>query len=312
MGLRGNIRQQMLGLREITMRTAFYLPIAAMSLVGACATAPSESLATSDVLIANRLLANRMVASRLFANRLSTRPLVAGRMSPSSMAVNMSTAGRMLASEDGREVFSALVSCAFPADVLLTATVGGLSLEFPGELGLAPQWAWAPLDRAGQGWVSACMFARVNARDVAIPISMRGPNLLLAVDADERMDWALEEGAFFGNFFGPIDQPLQWFACRGRDQVAGEGGNLANRLCTVPDPANPGFTMCGMTFAGDCGSFASDRVCETFSQRGTFYQRCHSAPLQSQCHDHGQHEAEQSTGTLVAVFDQVITTFVTP
>lgn len=294
-----------------------YLPMAAaISLAAACAVAPAESVSTANQIVLNRITLNGMATSRVMANRIVTKSIISGELSAGAMAVNMGTAAQMLVDPDGREVFSAIVGCALPEDVVLTATVGGTPLEFPGELGLAPEWLRGPLDRTGQGWVSACMFARINARDVAIPVSMRGPNLALDANGDERNDWSLEEGAFFGNFFGPADQPVQWYACRGRDQAAGKGGTLSNRLCAVPDPNRPGFTLCGMIFAGDCGSFATDRACEGFSQRGTFYQRCHPKPLSRPCgHLSGDDRAETrlvAANSLTVAFDQVITTFVTP
>jgi len=284
---------------------------AAISLASACAVAPAESVTTANQIVLNRITLNGMVSSRVLASRIATKPIIAGQLSAAAM-VNMGTAGQMLADPAGREVFSAIISCALPDDVVLSATVGDTTFEFPGEMGLAPQWLRGPLDRAGQGWVSACMFARINARDVAIPISMRGPSLALEVSSDERDEWSLEEGAFFGNFFGPSDRPPQWFACRGRDQAAGRAGTLSNRLCTLPDPNNPGFTLCGMTFAGDCGSFATDRVCEGFSQRGQFYQRCHTKPLGRQCTLPSNDKLDTRSVSPLASFDQVITTFVTP
>jgi hypothetical protein len=214
----------------------------------------------------------------------------------------MDSAGKLLSSEDGREVFSFIVSCALPADVILSADVDGTTFEFSGEMGLAPQWLSAPLTTEGQGWISACIFARVNTRDVALPISLRGSNLALATNADERAGWSVEEGAFYGNLFTPLDQPILWIACRGAGQAAGETGGLIERDCTEPDPANPGFTQCGFIYAGDCGSYSNDQACEQFSAGGAFYRRCHQAPLFHPIKNGGSNPA----------FSQVITTYVTP
>ena len=292
---------------------------AAVALLTACAVAPSESSTAAEVVISNRIIANRIIANRIIANRI-----IANRLSAHRMTVNMNTAGELLKTDDGREVFSLIVGCALADDVTLTATVDGTDFEFFGELGLAPQWLHDRLDRVGQGWVSACMFSRVNGHQVAIPISLRGPSQALDVSDDEREEWSLQEGAFFGNFFGRLDRPLQWFACRGRDLAKGEAGSLAERDCAKPDPANPGFTLCGMAFAGDCGSFAADPVCESFSKHGTFYRQCHTAPIQHH-RGHGRHDRDardpdedfdeavaSSDARGVRVFDQVITTFVTP
>ncbi|MBC7975126.1 MAG: hypothetical protein H7138_09090 [Myxococcales bacterium] len=190
-----------------------------------------------------------------------------------------------------------IVGCALPADVTLVATIQGTDFEFFGDLGLARSWLRGPLDREGQGWVSACIFSRVNANEVAIPISLRGPNPNLDVIEEEREGWSLEEGAFYGNLFGPANQPIQWYACRGKDQAAGESGGLVDRDCAEPDPENPGFTQCGFIYAGECES-----ACERFSENGTFYRRCHTAPQAS-----GHHGCSDDR-----TFRQVITTFVVP
>lgn len=267
----------------------------------ACAQAPDESSTSAEVISVNRIILNRIILNRIILNRIALNQIALNRISTGRLSVNMSSAGDLLATADGREVFSLVVSCAVPSDVTLVATVNGTPFEFPGEVGLAPQWLFTRLAEPGQRWVSACMFARVNAHEVVLPISMRGPHPELATTADERASWTLEEGAFFGNAFGPVSEPLQAFACRGKDKAAGNAGELADRDCAAPDPANPGFTLCGMIFAGDCGSFAADQACEVFSARGTFYQDCHTSPIHSH-HDGGDHR----------VFEQVITTFATP
>jgi hypothetical protein len=136
----------------------------------------------------------------------------------------------------------------------------------------------------------------------------------LKADAAEREKYPLEEGAFYGNVFVPLDQPIVWIACRGADQAAGEFGGLVDRDCAEPDPAHPGLTVCGFTFAGDCASFTGetgDAVCEQFSENGEngeFYRRCHSEPIdgprQDADEEHGRGRGD--------VFREVITTYVTP
>jgi len=271
----------------------------------ACAQAPDESSTSAEVISLNRIALNRIALNRIALNRIALNRIALNRIALNRLSVNLLSATDLLATADGREVFSLVVSCALPSDITLVATVNGTTFEFLGEIGLAPQWLVGRLDPVGQDWVSACMFARVSAHEVAIPISMRGPSRALATDAAERATWTLEEGAFFGNAFGPLDQPLQGFACRGRDKAAGNAGELADRDCAAPDPARPGFTLCGLMFAGDCGSFAADQACESFVARGTFYQQCHTAPIHHPHNDRGHGGGDQ-------VFEQVITTFATP
>jgi hypothetical protein len=153
--------------------------------------------------------------------------------------------------------------------------------------------------------VSACLFARVSKFGVAVPISVRGPNHELATDAEERAGLPVQEGAFYGNLFTPVDQPIEWIACRGDGQAAQNVGGLIDRDCAKPDPTNPGFTMCGFIFAGDCGTFAGAApACEELSNHGGFYERCHAAPVDIR-HPHGDSAHDP-------VFRQVITTYVTP
>jgi hypothetical protein len=277
------------------MRSVSRLLIAAVSVLAACTDLPSESMTRSSVITPNRITVNRITVNRITVNRLPASRLISTRLANGQMTVNMESAGKLLATEDGPEIFSLIVSCAMPPDVTIVADVGGVPRQFFGDLGLALEWVTGPLSSAGQGWVSACMFARLNVNEVAIPISIRGPNPALQASPLERDIWRLEEGAFFGNFFTPIDQPIEWYACRGAGQASGEFGDLIDRDCTEPDPANPGLTMCGFNYAGDCGTFASDHSCDQFSGNGTFYAQCHALGKPS-------HE----------VFHQVITSYVIP
>jgi len=265
----------------------------ASSLLASCAQPPAESRTMSDVAMLDRL--NTKV---IIDNRANALPLIAHPLADAQSRVS-SSAAALLASSTGIELFSFFVACALPADVTLLATINNAEFEFFGDLGLAPQWRSGPLDLAGQRWVSACVFARVNAYDLAVGLSGRGPSLGLAADDDERAAFSLEEGAFYGNLFVPLIQPIQWFACRGRDEAAGQAGDLTNRDCADQDPAKPSLTLCGFVFTGDCGSFAAERACESFSSNGTYYRRCHTAPTQN-----GQWQGD--------VFEQVITTFVRP
>lgn len=294
------------------MRSVLYLPISAVSLLVACAVAPGESTTSAEVVSVNRIASNRIASNRIASNRIASNRIASNRLSASRLTINMETAAELLATDDGRAVFSLIVGCAIPEDVTLTANVGGVALEFTGELGLAPQWLVGRLDQNGARWVSACMFSRVNAHEVAIPVSLRGPNRQLEVSADEREAWTLEEGAFYGNAFGPLNQPIQWFACRGRDKAAGDSGGLADRECAAPDPANPGFTLCGFMFAGDCGDFARDRTCEGFSARGTFYEDCRTSPLRQHRSGYDRRDRGRDCDSNEDFFTQVITTFATP
>jgi len=269
------------------------LIIAFGSVTAACIdSAPPESSTSQSVISENKLAANKLAANKLAANKL---------------AANKLAVGDLIETPDGREVLNYAISCALRDGDILEATASdGTVYDFPGEIGLVPSWAHHPLNEDGKGWISACLFARVNAHDVAVPVSLRGPSHALDVTPDERAGWPLEEGAFYGNFFTPDSEPIVWVACRGRDQAAGETGGLVDRDCAEPDPADPTHTLCGFTYAGDCGDYAppaSPTACKKFSHDG-FYVDCKDHPAfgaGGDEHDCSHHHT----------FRQVITTFVT-
>ena len=122
------------------------------------------------------------------------------------------------------------------------------------------------------------MFARVNAHDTAEPISMRGRHDALTVTQDEAFQFPIEEGAFYGNLFTG-DDPIEWNSCRGAGQAAGEFDGLVDRDCTEPDPANPGKTLCGFNYAGDCADFTpalpSPFACKFYDRDLGIYLDCH-------------------------------------
>src|SRR5260370_23428651 len=223
----------------------------------------SQSVVTHKNLGANRLAANRLSANRLSANRLSSNQLSSNRF-------NLANSD-LIETDGGREVLTYLVSCAIPEGITLAGTDSkGNQYEFFGELRIAPQWLDRPLNRAGKGWVSACLFARVNVGGVPVEISLRGPSSALTVTPDEQATWTLQEGAFYGMDFTPPGQPINWNACRGNDS---EQAQLVERACAQPDPLNPGKTLCGFNFAGDCGRYVrapTPMACRAFSPHGYY------------------------------------------
>src|SRR5215813_5690077 len=276
-----------------TVACAVSISIAIFAMLFCETRAPARL--SANRLSANRLspfsaAANSVAASRLAGSRLSIRDLGANRY-----AANAESTSDFVATNEGREIMSFILSCALPEGTTLVATLPDNStVEFFGELGLADEWLDHPLKKAGRGWVSACLFARVNNNDVPLPISMRGQHQSLAAPPDEVAAWSLEEGAFYGDYFVAPGEPVQWVACRGKDQAVEEIAGLIDRDCTEPDPLHPGKTLCGFTYAGDCGDFSVVHACERFSPQG-YYRDCHDQP---------------GDETKSDVFRQVITVFV--
>lgn len=268
---------------------------------------------TSAIVVDNRLAANRLAANRLAANRLAANRLAANRLAANRLELNQAGASELLATDEGREVLSFIVSCAVKEGETLVATFEGETYEFFGEVGLANKWLNHPVDKEGEGWVSACLFARVNASNVPIPISLRGPSNKLAASPEEKEGWTLQEGAFFGNYFTDEDEDIDWNACQGSDQAAGETGGLVERDCTEPD-GNTGLTMCGFKYAGMCGDFAEEYACKKFNEEGTYYRKCQdNAAYGDNGHGHGHGHHKPGGGNHHSkVYKQVITVYLTP
>ena len=252
---------------------------------------PNLSEDTQSVVVDNRIALNRIALNRIALNRIALNRIALNRIALNRLQANLSSIGTLLDSPEGREVFSFVVSCALEEGSVLVVnhpTLG--TLNFLGEIGLAPQWERRAMNNSDQRWVSACLLARVNNNDVTVQVSLRGPDDALDTTASERSSWRLEEGGFFGDVFQPNGQPLEMYACRGRDQALGaEVGAMAVRDCTEPDPANPGKTLCGMTFAGDCADFvapANAYACE--ERTNGYYVGCTpTASFEDDDHGHG-------------------------
>lgn len=270
--------------------------------------AEAQNRLAANRLAANRLAANRLAANRLAANSLSSTRLVAldetsailnsisGR-EVYSYIVNCALSGgdgntpATTISKNGVRNYCTEIptmtdpptapteSCdfngppqPFPADDPHCTTVDGdnttANCTFTGGLGLASDWATRRLGNAGKGWVSACLFARSNLYDTGVGISLRGEHAGLAVDEGEAESYTVQEGGFYGNVFTGDNKPIEWFACRGRDQAANttDEGALDLRDCAEPD-GNTGLTKCGFTYAGDCGDYTADAVADPHACR---------------------------------------------
>jgi hypothetical protein len=323
----------------------------AVSSLAACTAEDSLTSTSQSVTTWNRLSSNRLSSNRLSSNRLALDP---------------HGASGLLATDDGRNVLSYIVSCAIDQGQSLEASgIGSCSANadcgslwpgtcvankcnysFPGLLDLAPEWLDEPLDSQGQGWVSACLFARVNAHDTAESISLHGEYPSLTLSIDEAALYTVEEGAFYGNIFLNVkdESKIQWYACRGEGQAAGEFGGLVDRDCAEPAPGNPEYTQCGFHYAGDCADYTplypSPYACEE-RETGDPATTDDGEDQEGEHHgnhgDHGDHDrdhhhvtpptpavhgvyyegchATSGLGTWSAHnrrFGQVITTFVTP
>jgi hypothetical protein len=294
---------------------------------GACVDSPDFSTTQQNIVEENRISTNRISTNRISTNRISTNRISTNRISTNRFKLNRPAAWDLLGTAEQRELLQYIIGCAIAPDVTLEVDYQGGHYVFSGEVGLAPRWLERPMTASEKRWVSACLISRVNNYGLSVPISLRGPHNALTVTSSEANTFRLEEGAFYGNIFTPLHEPIIWVACRGRDQAAAPGFAVAidDRDCAEPDPAQPGLTKCGFIYAGDCQDWALPRnpyACKKFKRaeedhgncggdgggdddddddeiKGGYYEKCHDAPGNG----HWQHAKR---------YDEVITVFLTP
>jgi hypothetical protein len=259
----------------------------------ACVDDLDVSTTTQAVLENNRIVSNRIVSNRIVLNRIVSNRIVSNQISINRYRI---VSNELISTAEGRELLSYVVACAIPEEVTLVGTYAGVEYEFPGEIGLAPRWIRHSLRRTDERWVSACLLSRVNRFGISVPISIRGPHSALTVTEAEAEDFSREEGAFYGNIFVPVDEPIIWHSCRGRDEAVSESGSLDLRDCAERDPEHPNLSLCGFEFAGDCADWAPPKnayACKKFKQpevddgcdgddrqdelRGGYYEQCHDS-----------------------------------
>jgi hypothetical protein len=147
--------------------------------------------------------------------------------------------------QDALHLLKYVVGCALPADQEVTVIAGGEAHVLAGALGLAPEWADDPCDEVCQGWISACLIARTNARGESIEISMRGDHPALALEPGEADAFPLEEATYYGDLFA---DPVQLSAC------LPEGGAGLDRVCGE-------YLDCPVAIAGSCADLCDDTGC---------------------------------------------------
>lgn len=178
----------------------------------------------------------------------------------------MSDAHVLARDEKGRNFLSYLVSCALPSTQGVYAVVDGQRYDFPGDMGLAPEWLDRPLTETEQRWVSAGILARTNFFGKKLEISLRNPASgfeSLTLCSEESRMFTLYEGDFFGNLF--TEPTLACVAAAPRTPEQAQDPVFALRVGTEVDPQFPriggkpltrcGFILTGSTEDPDAHSF---------------------------------------------------------
>ncbi|WP_437782984.1 hypothetical protein [Sorangium sp. So ce1097] len=198
--------------------------------------ATAQEVFTRNAFTRNALKANALTTDRLATGALTGNPLTNEGVARSSDVMSA------LRDPLAREFLTYVAGCALPAGQSVQVSLDGEPHEFNGDIGLAPEWgrAHGHCNANCQGWVSACMLARVNHLGESLPISMRGKNEALDVEPGEQESFPHREGAYFGDLFAP--EPLR-FACKS------PGSTLISRVCGGTGVDASG---CIIDVLGDC------------------------------------------------------------
>lgn len=163
----------------------------------------------------------------------------------------------LAATREQRQLLKYLVSCALPAGVEVYAHVNEAHYTFQGSLGLAPAWAQRALSETEQRWVSACILARTNHFGKSVRISMRARRQdypALQASQQEKADYTLFEGGFFGNIFA--EQPVGYVCSDDRGPAKQADPVLVDRVCTALSGERTAtgapLTRCGFVHIGPC------------------------------------------------------------
>jgi hypothetical protein len=196
----------------------------------------------SEVLAANRIAFNRIAFNRIAFNRIAFNRIAFNRIAFNRIAFN--SLDNLEHTPEGRDVLLYLARCALNDGDVLVATHGNQTYEFPGLLGLAPEWEHRGLTDSEARWISGCLIAHVNAFDVSVEISLRAPQRIQAV-GQEAYDFPVYEATFFGHVFD--DETLEAYACVGNDvEIAtSHAPDRAWRVCADHGP-------CEVTEVGHC------------------------------------------------------------
>jgi len=216
-------------------------------------------------LAMNGLAMNGLAMNGLAMNGLAMNGLAMNGLAMNGLAMNGLT-GASLANPLTQKFLQYLVSCALSPQQSLTLTSGGTTYTFPGQLGLAPEWAGdrGSCDGSCQRWVSACLLARVDAAGIDREISIRGPSPGLFPSPKEISQYTQREATYFGNLFIP-GQPR--FLCLAPGQTEDErvcGASLADCPMTVVGSCAQDCALkagvFGDSFCSDSGRFGAGQT----------------------------------------------------
>ena len=161
----------------------------------------------------NGLAWNSLTRNSLTRNSLTRNSLTRNGLATSALWADPNVQSD-LSNADTRDLVKYIVSCALPAGqsvsfaaLPIPKSLIKFKFTFPGEIGMAPEWATGACDENCQRWISACVLARVNAYGVSVQINLYGNNaaisglILLKPKGIGPLETLYSEGIFYGNIF---------------------------------------------------------------------------------------------------------------
>jgi hypothetical protein len=181
------------------------ISIMTLTWVGACGVdemQETEALAFREdsVVVAER----RPADGGGFINNGLHDPQVGGLDPAYALTTSQGLDGTKLDDPDRLATARYVVECALAPDQSVTKVVDGVTVEFEGALGLAPEWQDEPCDEECQEWVSACVLARTNVSEREVTLWLEGDHPALSTATHPSHPHY--EASFFGNLFAGPDQ----------------------------------------------------------------------------------------------------------
>ncbi len=185
-----------------------------------------QAALTSNALTSNALTSNALTSNALTSNALTSNALT---------------------DPNGRELLKYVTNCALPAGQSVEFVSEGVTYSYPGHLGLAPEWGLedGSCNEECQGWVSACLLARLDYLGEKVTISLRGDKAALTPTLAEFAMYTKREGTYYGNVFKPTQERLACIAPGGAGlpRVCGPSTDncvvdvigTCNKTCAAPD-----------------------------------------------------------------------------
>ena len=234
----------------------------------AVGTAPS-ALEDDNALNVNALNVNALNVNALNVNALNVNALDVTALGPDALSAIQDPGPD---GDRSRQLLAYTVSCALDGTQSFafswTDDLGVPHDEaYPGNLGLAPTWAIAPLSTSDGGWISACLISRVNWYGVHVTLSSRARDAVLRwPGADEKAAFTYQEGAFWGDLFQASPSA---YACHFAPDD--DHSRAAMRVCAAGWLDDAGdVEPCGIIqLVGPCRA-----VCSGWNDGGLYWLRC--------------------------------------